>query len=740
VPQPPPAAPSGDFEPPPPTAKVDGGDFVPPPLTPPPPQGTFAAAKAKLAKISAATKPAEEALRRNWSYAVGHPMEDVFDVLGGFQRTAGGIAAAVEHHDTLKEALDRVAHDVFHPGDLSERERQEPVEGRGSTPDDATFRDTESIRALFHAPTHEAIDHFVATHVPEQLRGAAGTFLKGGEDIALQTISDPTTYVGGFALKGVLGAAKIGVKGLQAVHTMTQAAQAAGALKYMPWLPTLTGMYGNLAGAAVKAMRNPLFRPRAELDQVLNEDGRAVRMQIESKWDLISSKRHAFDRTAVDSTIDTVTRGRAYAQALGISPKRVTNIVRKLVNGTPEERLADLNKMRQHLYDRDVAKETSTHLAQYGGYKPGTLPMTADEWRKWAKANPDKPINMGAFEQVARVPRALMQAKLFLNPLPHGLKNVGELSFLAGGPRVVFDGIRAMLPGGVDAAMKDRMARIGLEPAYTHQVSNVLWSKVIPGYEALAGGLQDAMGRMEQSWRASLLKRLDRKLGKSNNDHDEYLKAYMVNKQVGDYKNVNGFVKFFQAIGGPWVAFRLGIVPQALIRAVAEHPDRVEALARLQEDPQRNRSAYGQRENTLEEGGPIDDATKLAVDPVKFMKSPASAGIAGQVDESHDALGYQPLGEVAGEFAGAFNPLGGVGDVAEAIAGRGMPGPLKGGEPTYQKQTLADRLVTATLATLAIYFHANPSSASQTYERREQQSVSRKSHGFVEDFLQGATR
>jgi hypothetical protein len=57
-----------------------------------------------------------------------------------------------------------------------------------------------------------------------------------------------------------------------------------------------------------------------------------------------------------------------------------------------------------------------------------------------------------------------------------------------------------------------------------------------------------------------------------------------------------------------------------------------------------------------------------------------------------------------------------------------------------QQQTIADKLVTATFATIATYFQKNPSARDQRYARGEDRRISRGSGGFASDFMQSFTR
>jgi hypothetical protein len=688
-------------------------------FTPPEPKQasptSFAALKGKAKQVSQQASHVEGAVRTNLQYAQAHPVEDLFDILGSGQRAVGAAIGGAEHHENPGQIAGNVLHDVFHPGD------------RNAQGQDATARDTEAVRALTQMPTHEAIDAWVKANVPKELQPYASGIAKGGEDFALQTLSDPLTYAGGFGgFERMVKVAGTLVHGAQAAKALAYLAHSQGALKYMPWLKDLYTFYNE--GAQHIAQ---FTKVRPELDQVVNEEGRAARIQIENKHLTVTQQRRLQDRDAAHDDALTTARVNFYTNRMGVAPQSARRILNNVLAGTPEERLASLEQMRRKLYDRDVAVESAYHLANHNGYKPGVAAMSADEWQQFAKSQgrtlqqimQDNKLGKAVLWATS-IPRRLQQASLFLNPLPHGIKNVGTLAYLAGGPQVVPKAIVSMVKG-IDASTKARLARIGLEPGYTRELQTNVWSR-IPGWESASGSLQEAMGRMEEAWRASLLDVADKKFGASKNAQDEYRKAYWVNQRLGDYHNQTGFVQLFQIMGGPWVAFRLGIVPQNVMRAIAEHPERVLSIARAQEDLQRNRSVRGQSENHLELGGPVDDFAKLASNPLHYVETPASGGVLAQANQTADNLGHEPAGKAIGQTLEQFNPLGGVADVGQALAGRGMPGPNVHGNPTFQQQTLADRLLAATLATIATYYQKNPSHASQQYNRREETRIERQ--------------
>lgn len=712
----------------------------------------------------------ENTLRRNWDFARSHPIDELGDILGFAQRGAGALIGQVERpdpHHPVVSALKAIAHDIFHPGDL--------VRGQ-----DATARGTEAVRALLHAPTHEAIADFVKAHVSHDLQPYVAAILKGGEDFAFQTASDPLTYVPGIDIadRGVaaLRALSSSLKGAQATRALAALAHSEGALKLLPWLPKLEQTYTKVATAAAH-----VFRPRPELDAVLDENGRHARLQIEARNRTAASRDLTYDQQTLRAADPAVLRqrylqylhdtaptaeeqqilarmgsGRPITAPVGnLSPNAAAALSRSLrsklggfLSLSPDEMGEEFNRLREALRSSRTAQETSAHLAQFGGYAPGTAAMTADQWRAFERTHSSsleealsKSPGGKAVLTLTSLPRSLAQAALFLNPLPHGMKNVGQLAYLAGGLRVVPHAIGSMaqaftnfasrgaagIAGGIEPAMLRRLEQMGAAPSYTRDLTETLWAKMIPGWGAAANKLQDAMTVMEHSWRSALLEELDRKLGPSKTAADELAKGFMVNDRIGDYHNQSAFVQLFQMMGGPFVAFRLGIVPKNVATAIAHNPERVLAIIRAQQDIQRNRSARGQRDNTLTLGGPTDDFAKLVFTPDKFLTSPATTGALGQVGSTMQQAQQRPFGDVAAQIASRYDPTAEVREMlGHAIGGTGMPAPSAHGHDRYQPESLADRLVTASLESLAIYYAKQQSAASKKAQRAQERRVERE--------------
>jgi hypothetical protein len=259
------------------------------------------------------------------------------------------------------------------------------------------------------------------------------------------------------------------------------------------------------------------------------------------------------------------------------------------------------------------------------------------------------------------------------NPIPHGLVNVGTLTYQAGGMGAVFSGFKHMVQH--DPVVEKRLGEMGAMQDYSAPVN----SKFLQASN-------DLLHRMEVGWRAGLLEQLDKKLGSSApGSAEEYLKGHLISNRVGDYRNQSAFVKMFQALGGPFVAFGLGIVPQQFLKTLEKNPARVWSFLQAQHDIQNN--LLGKKKNTLEINNPTTDALKFFSDPVHYMTSPSRTGPLAELfnlKEEEDQSKYRGLGEIGLDLAKAYVPgLEDIGKAVGSLTGTNMPG---------QKMSLADRL------------------------------------------------
>lgn len=291
------------------------------------------------------------------------------------------------------------------------------------------------------------------------------------------------------------------------------------------------------------------------------------------------------------------------------------------------------------------------------------------------------------------------------NPIPHGLVNVGTLTYQAGGLAAVFSGFRHMIKPA--EGVEERLQSMGGMQDYIDPTNNKFFK---------AGN--DLLHRMEVGWRSGLLEQLDKKLGPSAaGSVEEYLKGHLISNRVGDYRNQSAFVKMFQALGGPFVAFGLGIVPQQFLKTLKEDPDRIYKLLQTQRDVQSNRQ--GKRRNTLDFSNPTTDAIKFFTDSVHYLASPSRTGPIAELfglKEDEDQGKYEGLGQRGIDLAQAYLPTTeAIGKAYGAASGQNMPG---------QKMSIIDRLADVIEEEFLNMFYQKPEKLKTT--RAEKKKISKE--------------
>jgi hypothetical protein len=169
---------------------------------------------------------------------------------------------------------------------------------------------------------------------------------------------------------------------------------------------------------------------------------------------------------------------------------------------------------------------------------------------------------------------------------------------------------------------------------------------------------------MELGYRYALLKHIDM----LHPEWEDLKKGAWIANRLGDYRNNSLFVQAMDAIGGPFVAFHFGIVPEQVAHA-ATHPvgiSRIEQIDRSEQDV--NSELLDQGNAQLDMGGPVDDAAKLLFNKKAYITSPNAIGpVASQFvgsDRDYPVSAGMQMQGLAREFPG----VGTVEDLA-TIAG-----------------------------------------------------------------------
>lgn len=605
-----------------------------------------------------------------WSYLTDPQNDAMTAIFGAPQRGVGAVMYALEHHENVHQTIAELYDDITHA--------------------DNTARTTEAARAFLNGagflPDKATIDKTVNQYVPAEWRPYVGGFIKAENDFVAQTITDPLTYLGGAGVweKGAhaIGTGLQLLKGYKLTQIAAQAMRARGLTMVADQLDRIGGAY-HQAHTAVNEFAHELFAQRPDLDKFFTPEAKQARMQIEK---------------------------RALA-----------------AHGTLHSQAA-----------RDqVANETEAYLRRYGGAKGQIVrmkdvPTESAASREIASlSDPKKHPVLSKVMKVADAFRNLVSVRVFSNPLPHGVSNVGELATWAGGWRMPFDAMRYMasslgtLAGRTGAHVAEygkdlqRLHSMGAFPDYMSGMTRSIYNKV-PGWGPLIGQMQHGLQEMEAGWRIATLRKLDRVMGASKNARDELLKGYMVESAAGDYRNQAAFTQLFRVIGGPFAVFHYGIVPRALLNAIATHPERVLAMARQADDLQNNRALSSQAENLLNlPGSPL----RAAMHPAQFLTSPTTEGIPGEIQHAQQTYQFHGAGRtILDEANRILNPFGDITSIAaHAAFGTGKPMPnAKYGAARFQPEGFADRLTTAVLEAFGGYYSRQKGERYQKALKREQ--------------------
>ncbi|MDE2097408.1 MAG: hypothetical protein KGL39_09205 [Patescibacteria group bacterium] len=731
--------------PPPPPAASPGTTPVPQPQPGAPPSSQPLQAQREAA--AQALNGMLSSLWRNLHYSLtpGGAVEDAADILGSPQRAVGRIVQGVEAHKNPAAITRDVVGGVFHPGDTD-------AQGR-----DVLAQETDAIRALVHAPTHEAINSFVQAHVPPELAGLVSGLLRFGEDFLLQSASDPfnLAYGAGALVRVAHLAALVRpmLRGAQTAKAMAWIVRSHDALSAMPWLSRVADAYGQVLHGAGQA-----FHSEPELSRVLTDSGRKLKFQIDNAASLRGDRLAAEDAHlfAHGTGSDLSDRYVLYQSQLAgrhgsTTAAQVTRWRHTFAAMTPEEQRAAVDAVRAKEVRASRTHMLARELQNANGYRPGTAPMDAKAWDAWTRRHPgmtqwlDQHAVGRVLRAVASPMRSLLTASLFLNPLPHGARNVGELVALGSSSTIHtvthalgdlakdtfheawgnavravgrrdWEGVQRELGKiALPPAMRNRLEAAGSRATYTHDLSKMLLARVPgigPVWKGAVAPLQHFLTSIEDHWRYGLLEEADRKFGPSRSVADELTKGAYVNDIAGDYQHAGVAADLFSAFGGPWTAFRLGIVPRAMMRVLSTTEGRAKLTSfyRAQQDLQHARSPQAQAQNYLTLGGPPEDFAKLGAASAQLLVGNPSEllyyGTAGS-GPIEAAAGDQSrsgprVAQNAARMAQSINPLR---SPLESVAAlRGQSRPLPGYSNTYAPTMLAERLLDSMLSAFGSYY------------------------------------
>ncbi len=412
---------------------------------------------------------------------------------------------------------------------------------------------------------------------------------------------------------------------------------------------------------------------------------------------------------------------------------------------TADDALGALLQGRNRVRQYGTAQRTAKMVEQFpDSVKPGSSPQTEEDWRGVAM----DPKRASRDNNLFDVMRELQRANVMVFPFAHGIGNVGQLSYLGApdreGLRVVVNGFRYMLgratggklPGSL-VPDEAELTKYGAGQTYVHEhEAPGLWNHMgdVLGGEQMKSWvikMQTMLGHMETGWRAALWDAL--KHNPETAKLDPLVRGAMVAQRAGDPRNVAAFVRSFEQLGGPFVAYRLGIVPRAVLDAIVRNPQRVLAAIRPVLDLQDNRSREAQQRNTLMVNDPVENAARLfGPGFFSYLLSPSTIGLFGFAEQL--AGGYvrgEPWEQAAWNTLNSLNPM----ETPMKIAGWLLPhlpdsqfNPMPG-----QKMSLVDHLMGSLMTPLASFYLAK--AANQKYEMQQIKRVQKAVEKWDKDFL-----
>jgi hypothetical protein len=380
----------------------------------------------------------------------------------------------------------------------------------------------------------------------------------------------------------------------------------------------------------------------------------------------------------------------------------------------PEERKEAFKDMRNEIHKNELNRRSTEVFSETGGKKLEKTPGSMD-WKGY-KAPEVAPVS-----KLAKKAADAGRLGIELNPLPHGGTNIGTLQFLGGGLDAVTRGVAAMVNPSKAASelVKARLIQGGSAiPDYIGQ-HTANW---FPGYKEAANSMSHVLGQMEYGWRAGMLEHLDRVLGPSEaGTKAEYIKMALINKKLGDYHNLSAFARAFASYGGPYVAYKLGVLPKAVLDSVRTNPLFFDTVARTEQQAQDNRQ--GANQDKWSGSDPVSETGKMTTAPVGYVADTATMGFLhdymeltndwGNASETHETFDQGVLKILENHIA----PLGLAAGAIENIQGKSFAG---------QPMTFADHMMAAIMGSLNQHIHKFP---SQKAERKNEKYINK--HAFT---------
>jgi hypothetical protein len=199
------------------------------------------------------------------------------------------------------------------------------------------------------------------------------------------------------------------------------------------------------------------------------------------------------------------------------------------------------------------------------------------------------------------------------------------------------------------------------------------------GLGANLGKMAELMDVVENGMRSAYLDHLDRVLGPTGNQAEEFARHAKVVQDLGGYEHTSQLIQFMQGLGGTFIGYRGGAAPRAFLSAMAHHPGVVTNTERMIGQTghvalpaNQGSSDPSQDPVELHAGGPMDEPIELGADIASlgregFISSPATIGaipggiIRGAKEAYYNQTHPQSLEEMAlgvGQYGLGFVPGG----------------------------------------------------------------------------------
>jgi hypothetical protein len=197
----------------------------------------------------------------------------------------------------------------------------------------------------------------------------------------------------------------------------------------------------------------------------------------------------------------------------------------------------------------------------------------------------------------------------------------------------------------------------------------------------------------------------------------EYIKMALINKRLGDYHNLSAFARAFASYGGPYVAYKLGVLPKAVLDSVRTNPLFFDTVARTEQQAQDNRQ--GAHQDKWSGSDPVSETGKMTTAPAGYVIDTATMGLVHDymelandwtnANETHETFDQGVLKILENHIA----PLGLAAGAIENIQGKSFAG---------QPMSFADHMMAAIMGSLNQHIHKFP---SEKAERKNEKFISK---------------